>query len=397
MSKVIVGLSGGVDSAVTAYLLKRAHFDVIGVTLRTWKAGGSAALKGGSDPAFEDPKRIAEAPTALEDEHDPALADAKRIAEASAALEDESDPALADAKRIAEAIGIPFQTVDVSGDFVTHVVNPFIKDYLNGRTPNPCVECNHYVKWSHLLRTADALGAPYVATGHYAELVHLPNGRVTVKAADTAKDQSYMLYRLSQEQLSRTLFPLRGCSKDEIRAIAKEAGLPVAEKPDSQEICFIPDGHYAEFIEQHTDTSALREGNFVDEDGCILGKHKGITHYTVGQRRGLGLAMGYHVFVKEIRPDTGDIVLAREDGMLFDEILCSDLNFLSIPGIADGERVPARVRIRYHHRGEDAILTKVGEDQVRVQFVKPVRAPAPGQSAVFYDADACVIGGGKIV
>lgn len=353
MSKVIVGMSGGVDSAVAALLLKRAGHDVTGITLRTWESEGEAE---------------------------------NRCCE------------IDDARAVCMEIGIPYYPWNACSTFREMVIDPFVKDYLEGRTPNPCVECNRYVKWGRMLRIANELSADYIATGHYAEVVKLPNGRYTVRqSAAGKKDQTYMLWKLTQEQLSRTLMPLASLNKEEVRQIASEAGLPVAKKHDSQEICFVPDGHYSEFIAEEAGDQCPGEGNFVDEDGKILGRHKGITHYTVGQRRGLGIAAGYHIFVKEILPERDEIVLGREDALFAEEICCNDLNFLSIPDPEAGEKITARVRIRYHHAGEEAELSRLDDGTLRILFRNPVRAATPGQSAVFYDADGCVIGGGKIM
>ena len=246
MAKVITGLSGGVDSAVCAYLLKEQGYDVTGVTLRTWLNSET---------------------------------------EVSKCCE------LDDAAEIARAIGIPFHIHNVGTLFCRYVTTPFVSDYLHGLTPSPCVECNHHVKWEGMIYAAHLFGADYVATGHYANIVHLENGRYTVKQSQGAKDQTYMLYRLSQEQLSKTLMPLGNLSKDEVREIARKASLPVAEKPDSQEICFVTEGSYADYIEKELGQDCSPEGNFVDEDGNVLGRHRGIIHYTVGQRKGLGLAI----------------------------------------------------------------------------------------------------------
>ena len=353
MSKVIVGMSGGVDSAVAALLLKRAGYDVTGITLRTWESEGEAE---------------------------------NRCCE------------IDDARAVCSAIGIPYYAWNACSAFREMVIDPFVKEYLEGRTPNPCVECNRYVKWGRMLRIANELSADYIATGHYAEVVKLPNGRYTVRqSAAGKKDQTYMLWKLTQEQLSRTLMPLASLNKEEVRQIASEAGLPVAKKHDSQEICFVPDGHYSEFIAEEAGDQCPGEGNFVDEDGKVLGRHKGITHYTVGQRRGLGIAAGYHIFVKEIRPERDEIVLSREDALFAEEICCNDLNFLSIPDPEAGEKIIAKVRIRYHHAGEEAELSRLDDGTLRILFRNPVRAATPGQSAVFYDADGCVIGGGKIM
>ena len=350
MAKVTVGMSGGVDSAVAAYLLKEAGHDVVGVTLRTWQA------EDGSEG---------------------------RCCE------------IEDARAAARVIGIPFHVFNCTATFEREVIAPFVADYVAGLTPNPCVVCNRAVKWERLLHYAAVLGADAVATGHYASVVQLPSGRYTVqKARHAEKDQTYMLYRLSQEQLVATLMPLGDLSKAEVRRIAARIGLPVADKPDSQEICFVPEGHYSDFIAAHADVPG--EGNFVDGEGRVLGAHRGITHYTVGQRKGLGIALGTPVFVKEIRPATGEVVLSREEDLFSPSILCRSLNWMSVPAPVPGETLPCVARIRYHDGGRPALIEALADEKVRVTFSEPVRAPAPGQSAVFYDGDGRVLGGGII-
>ncbi len=353
MSKrVVVGMSGGVDSAVTAYLLKIAGYDVTGVLLRTWvRADGQES----------------------------------RCCE------------IDDAQRTAAALGIPFYVKNCAEQFREQVILPFAREYACGRTPNPCVDCNRVLKWEGLLQAAADLGADLVATGHYAEIVRKENGRFTVRqAANAAKDQTYMLYRLTQEQLASTVMPLGRLSKEEVRGIARAAGIPVAEKSDSQEICFVPDGHYAEFIETETEVPVTGPGNFVDEEGRVLGTHKGILHYTIGQRRHLGLPMGYPVFVKKIDAERNEVVIAEDRDLYGIVLYCDALNFMSIPEPAPGTSFRAHVRIRYHHGGEDATVEILPDGTARVVFDAPVRAAAPGQSAVFYDTEGCIIGGGKI-
>ena len=352
ISRVVVGLSGGVDSAVAAYLLKEQGYQVIGVTLRTWEAESGAY---------------------------------SRCCEIS------------DARRVAAQLEIPFYNINSLPEFREHVTGPFVEAYINGLTPNPCVECNRCIKWDKMIETADMMQADYVATGHYAHVIKLDNGRYTVKTADHAeKDQTYMLYRLTQDQLKRTIMPLGALSKDEVREIAKKADLFVANKPDSQEICFVTDGNYAEYIEYNSETEVPGEGNFVDEDGNILGRHKGIIHYTIGQRKGLGIALGHPVFVKEINAEKNEVVLSLEDALFTNEVICGRLNFLSIPGIESGEEIRANAKIRYHHKPQAATLSMIGEDKLKIVFDEPVRAATPGQSSVFYDENGCVIGGGVI-
>ncbi|MCR4671877.1 MAG: tRNA 2-thiouridine(34) synthase MnmA [Lachnospiraceae bacterium] len=352
MARVVVGISGGVDSAVAAYLLKLAGHDVIGVTLRTWLSAD------GTD---------------------------SRCCE------------IDDARMAAWKIGIPYYVWNCVSEFEKNVEKPFIREYISGRTPNPCTVCNRLVKWDRMLSTARTMQADYVATGHYASVVKLENGRYTFrKAAHIRKDQTYMLYRLSQEQIAATLMPLGELSKDEVREIARKAGIPVANKPDSQEICFVSEGSYAEFIEDNSPEPLQGPGNFVDEAGNILGRHKGIIHYTVGQRKGLGLALGHPAYVKRINAAANEVVISEEEGLYTDTVYCRDINLLSIEALGEGEALPCTAKIRYQHPGEKAVIEKAGEDLIRISFEKPVRAAAPGQSAVFYDADDCLIGGGVI-
>ncbi len=351
--KVIAGMSGGVDSAVCAYLLKEMGYEVIGVTLRTL-----AMQEGGQSRCCE----------------------------------------IDDARSAADAIGIDYYAVSCISEFKEYVTDPFIREYLTGLTPNPCVVCNRAVKWDRMMYTADVMGAGYVATGHYAHVVRKDNGRYCVKTALHAdKDQTYMLYRLSQDQLARTLMPLGEYSKDEVRAIALRAGIPVANKPDSQEICFVTDGHYTDFIRDNTDEEIPGEGDFVDEDGKVLGRHKGIFHYTVGQRKGLGLPLGYPAYVKEIDVSKNQIIIGDEASVMTDVIVCDRLNFMGIKGLETGEKVRAMTKIRYRHKAAPSYVEGIDEDHVKITFEEPVKAPSPGQSAVFYDDDACIIGGGVIM
>ncbi|MBR6307506.1 MAG: tRNA 2-thiouridine(34) synthase MnmA [Lachnospiraceae bacterium] len=352
MARVIVGMSGGVDSAVTAYLLKRAGYDVVGTTLRIWES------------AEGQESRCCE---------------------------------IDDARHTAWKLGIQYYALNSISDFEKHVTEPFMDCYIAGKTPNPCVFCNRHVKWEKMLYFAGVMGADYIATGHYAYVIKLPNGRYTVKKALYAeKDQTYMLYRLSQEQLAKTLMPLGDYTKEQVRKLAREADLTVAEKADSQEICFVTDGNYADFIRDNAKAPIPGEGNFVSEDGEILGKHKGIIHYTVGQRKGLGLPLGYPAYVKGIHPDTNEVVISTEDSLYSREIICNDLNFLSIEGLKPGEKLSCVVKIRYHHQGAPATIEMIDDKRLKVTFETSVRAATPGQSAVFYSDEDYVIGGGVI-
>lgn len=356
MSKVVVGMSGGVDSSVAAYLLKQQGYEVIGVTMQIWQ-------------------------------------DAERI------VEEENGgccglSAVEDARRVAAQLEIPYYVMNFKDSFQKNVVDYFVEEYLNGRTPNPCIACNRYVKWESLLQRSLSIGADYIATGHYARIVKLPNGRYTLrKSATLAKDQTYALYNLTQEQLQRTLMPVGEYSKEEIRKIAEDIQLQVANKPDSQDICFVPDGDYAAFIEK-TAGKQVQKGNFVTVDGTVLGEHKGIIHYTVGQRKGLGLALGYPAFVLEIRPETNEVVIGTHEESMAKSLRAGNLNFMSIEDLAEPQRV--FTKIRYNHRGVWATIEKTGEDEILCTFEEPQRAVTPGQAVVFYDGEY-VLGGGTIL
>ena len=352
MKRVIVGMSGGVDSAVAAYLLRQEGYDVVGVTLRSWVSSDG---------------------------------------------EDSRCCEIDDARATAQTLGIEYHVFNCVSAFNDKIIKSFIDDYLHGLTPNPCVVCNREIKWERMLYYANVLQADNVATGHYASIVQLENGRYTVrKALHSEKDQAYMLYRLTQEQLARTLMPLGTYSKDEVRKIAEDAGIRVASKPDSQEICFVTDGNYTDFIEEHAAGKIPPEGNFVDGTGKVLGTHKGIIHYTVGQRKGLGIAFGHPVYVKKLCADSNEVVLGTQEEIRCKAIICRDLNFMSIPEPASDEKIRCQVKVRYRHAGQPALLEKTGEDCVKITFEEPVRSAAPGQSAVFYDKNNCVIGGGII-
>ncbi|MCR5485523.1 MAG: tRNA 2-thiouridine(34) synthase MnmA [Clostridiales bacterium] len=350
--KVIVGMSGGVDSAVAAYLLKDAGYDVIGITLRVWQADD------GSEGRCCD---------------------------------------IDDARSVCHKLGTPYYPINCTSDFKNHVIEPFINDYICGLTPNPCVECNRFVKWEKLLYYAGITGAKYIATGHYASVIKKSNGRYALKKALHAeKDQTYMLYKLTQEQLAATLMPLGDLSKSEVRQIAKDIGLTVASKKDSQEVCFVTDGNYADYISKHVPSFSCSEGNFADEYGNILGRHKGIIHFTVGQRKGLGIALGYPAYVKKILPETNEVILGDEDSLYSHEIICRNVNYMSISGLNEKDKLSCNVKVRYRHSGQHAIIESTKGDLIKITFDEPVRAATPGQSAVFYDDEGCVIGGGII-
>lgn len=354
--KVVVGMSGGVDSSVAAYLLKEQGYDVIGVTMQIWQDeeqtiqeenGGCCGLS-----------------------------------------------AVDDARRVAADLEIPYYVMNFKKEFKRDVIDYFIEEYRQGRTPNPCIACNRYVKWESLLKRSMDIGADYIATGHYARIIKLDNGRYTLmRSATLAKDQTYALYNLTQEQLSHTLMPVGEYSKDEVREIADKINLQVANKPDSQDICFVPDGDYASFIENSTGEK-IQPGNFVDQEGNILGQHKGIIHYTVGQRKGLGLSLGHPVFVLEIRPETNEVVIGDNEDSLSYIVRANRINFMSVEDMEGEKKVFAR--IRYNHKGAWCTVKKTGEDEILCTFEEPQRAITPGQAVVLYDGDY-VFGGGTIV
>ena len=354
--KVVVGMSGGVDSSVAAYLLKQQGYEVIGVTMQIWQK--------------EDNQTVEENGGCC------------------------GLSAVEDARRVAQMLDIPYYVMNFREEFDQKVIRYFMREYLNGRTPNPCIACNRYVKWESLLQRSMQIGADYIATGHYARIEQLQNGRYAIRNSVTAaKDQTYALYNLTQEQLMRTKMPVGAYEKSQVRAIAEELGLYVAHKPDSMEICFVPDQDYARFIEENSGKK-IPEGNFVTTDGKIVGHHRGITHYTVGQRKGLNLSMGKPVFVLEIRPETNEVVIGDGTEVYADRLICSDLNFMSVPDFPDD--FPVVAKIRYNHRGTKAHVRRIGADQAEVIFEEPVRAVTPGQAVVFYDGEY-VAGGGTII
>lgn len=354
--KVVVGMSGGVDSSVAAYLLKEQGYDVIGVTMQIWQdeeeyiqeqEGGCCGLS-----------------------------------------------AVDDARRVAGILDIPYYVMNFKREFKANVMDYFVGEYLKGRTPNPCIACNRYVKWESLLKRSMEIGADYIATGHYARIDTLPNGRYAIRTSATAaKDQTYALYNLTQEQLARTLMPVGEYTKDQIRSIAEKINLRVANKPDSQDICFVPEGDYAAFIEQETGT-VVKPGNFVDINGNIIGRHKGIIHYTVGQRKGLNLSMGHPVFVVALRPESNEVVIGEATDVFSEKVYANNINCMGIESFDDEKRMLGK--IRYSHRGAMCTVRKTKDDILECVFDEPQRAVTPGQALVLYDGEY-VMGGGTII
>lgn len=353
---VVVGMSGGVDSSVAAYLLKEQGYEVIGVTMQIW----------------QDEERQ------------------KQESEGGCC----GLSAVEDARRVAQVIDIPYYVMNFKQDFKTYVIDYFISEYQAGRTPNPCIACNRYVKWESLLRRSMEIGANYIATGHYAKICRMDNGRYAIeKSVTSRKDQSYALYNLTQEQLARTLMPIGAYEKDRVREIADKVGLPVAHKPDSMEICFVPDGDYASYIEDVKGAKS-QPGNFVDMQGKVLGRHRGIIHYTVGQRKGLHLALGYPAFVVRIKPETNEIVVGRLEDNLSEKVYISQVNYMSEPIFSEHKTYIGK--IRYNHGGSHCTVRRLEDDLYECIFMEPQRAVTPGQALVLYDGNL-VAGGGTIL
>ena len=300
---------------------------------------------------------------------------------------------ISDAKSVCDKIGIPHKVYSLEDEFHRAVIKDFIDTYLSGGTPNPCVVCNKFLKFGLLLDMAISDGADLIATGHYARIEKRDDGRFLLKkAADRQKDQTYMLWSLSQHQLSHTVFPLGDLTKPEIRKIGEDQGFVSAHKSDSQDICFVPDGDYASFIERELGYT-YPCGDYVDENGNVIGRHKGQIHYTIGQRKGLGISMGRHIFVIDKNADTNTVTLADEDRLFTRTVVIKDINLIPFDKIDGGIRVKAK--IRYRHEESDAYAEQSGDDEITLTFDKPQRAPAKGQSAVLYDGDY-VVGGGII-
>lgn len=358
--RVIVAMSGGVDSSVAAALLHQQGYEVIGITMKTW-----GFMEVGGAPKHES---------------------------GCCSLD-----AIFDAKNVATKLGFPHYTVDFTKAFEDAVIDNFVDEYLKGRTPNPCVVCNRKIKWEELLKKADSLDAKYVATGHYAVVDYNPLiNRYTLQSSkDSKKDQTYALWGLTQESISRTLFPLGNLTKEEVRKLAEKFNLKTANKPDSQEICFVADDNYERFLrERIPDIIENVEGGDFLYHGKKVGRHKGIPFYTVGQRRGLNVALGKPVYVKEINPITNTIEIADKQELFETVVSANDVNYVSKPELKPGEIVFAK--IRYSDKASKAEVLEASGSFVKIKLEEPKTAVTPGQSLVLYDEDGFVLAGGII-
>lgn len=353
MDKVLIAMSGGVDSSVAAFLMKEQGCECIGATMKLFHNEDIGVSRTKTCCSLED---------------------------------------VEDARLVALRLGIPYYVFNFSDDFKGQVIDRFISSYERGATPNPCIDCNRYLKFERLYERARILGCDAIVTGHYAR-IEQENGRwLLKKSLDESKDQSYVLYSLTQDQLVHTRLPLGAMHKSKTRRIAEEQGFYNADKPDSQDICFVPDGDYAKIIELRTGKKA-EPGNFIDKDGHILGRHSGIIRYTIGQHRGLGLSLSQKYFVCEIRPEDNTVVLGASEDLFHRGVKVRDMHWIA--GSAPGESFRCKAKLRYRHPEQPVSVTVLENGEIRLLFDEPQRAPTPGQYAVLYDGDI-VLGGGVI-
>ena len=339
--KILVAMSGGVDSAVVAYLVKQAGYDTISATMRIGCLYNDTYTNSCC-----------------------------------------SDSEIADAKKMAKHLGIDHYVVDLTNDFKKTVSDHFIATYLNGATPNPCVECNKHIKFGKLLNFALSQGATKIATGHYASTIKQSDRYLLQRSTDITKDQTYMLWQLTQQQLSRAWFPLAEYKKEEVKAISAELGLIATHKKESQDICFIPNGKYAEFIQNAIEKN-IKKGSFIDTNGNILGDHRGIIYYTPGQRKGLGMTFGQPMYVKSKCAENNTVTLCRESELYTKQVFANNINLIACDTISSPMKVTAKVR--YSQKEETAILSQISENEILLEFDNPQRAVSPGQSVVIYD------------
>ena len=354
MGKVLIAMSGGVDSSVAAYLMGQLGWDCLGATMTLYRNEDIGISRSRTCCSLED---------------------------------------VEDARSVANRLGMPYYVFNFSDEFRCQVMDRFAAAYERGQTPNPCIDCNRYLKFRRLYDRASLMGCDTIATGHYAR-IERENGRYLLKKArDTGKDQSYVLYMLTQAQLSHTQLPLGALHKTEVRAIAEEQGFYNAKKPDSQDICFVPDGDYATFIRRHTGKTDV-PGDFTDESGKILGQHKGITHYTVGQRKGLGVPSNEPLYVKAIDPARNRVVLSGNAALYSRTLTAGDLNWIAWD--TPPRQFQCSAKTRYRQTEQPCTVTVTAEGRAEVCFDMPQRAITPGQAVVFYEGDT-VLGGGTIL
>lgn len=356
--RVLVAMSGGIDSTVTAMMLHEQGYEVIGITMKTWDYASSGGSKKETGCCSLD--------------------------------------SINDARMVAVKMGFHHFIVDIRDEFGDYVIDNFVDEYLAGRTPNPCVLCNTHIKWNALLKRADALDCEFIATGHYARIGEENGRRFVRKAIDDQKDQSYVLWGLSQECLDRSRFPLGGFKKPEVRQMAFDGGFKdLSKKAESYEICFVPDNDYRGFLKRRVEglEEKVAGGTFVDRQGKVLGKHAGYPFYTIGQRKGLGMAFGKPMFVTEIRPESNTVVLGEIDELIRNNVTVGGVNFMKYADLYESRE--AVTHIRYNDAGTWSEVRQTGDEEVEVSFMAHVRGVAPGQSAVFYEGED-VIGGGVI-